>query len=276
MALYKDPVDTIFNTAENLNKVTLVREHYTLGNPVEWVDPQGLTNTQISITATNQLSAYEGMQTLNYTRLNLADLSKFLPNPILGYNLTTVAQVAALLNTNYGLNFVANDLVAGPVTTVDDVGTVELTASATSKGWFGTVTINLARGNIPIDTAVANKTIDGVLYPNRDETKVFGEMETYWRDFSSREADLATITPEVPNLALVASILTENTGNTWVSGSSGRYSLQNATVLYNGETIGYPRSNQTRGYVLVIRLGNGSLGLSGDLFLHYGLIPLTP
>lgn len=276
MALYKDPVDTIFTTAENLNKVTLVREHYTLGNPVEWVDPQGLTNTQISITATNQLSAYEGTQTLNYTRLNLADLSKFLPNPILGYNLTTVAQVAALLNTNYGLNFVANDLVAGPVTTVDDVGTVELTASATSKGWFGTVTINLARGNIPIDTAVANKTIDGVLYPNRDETKVFGEMETYWRDFSSREADLTTITPEVPNLALVASILTENTGNTWVSGSSGRYSLQNATVLYNGETIGYPRSNQTRGYVLVIRLGNGSLGLSGDLFLHYGLIPLTP
>lgn len=276
MALYKDPVDTIFTTAENLNKVTLVREHYALGNPAEWVDPQGLTNTQISITATSQLSAYEGTQTLYYTRLNLADLSKFLPNPVLGYNLTTVAQVAQLLNTNYGLNFAANDLVAGPVATVDDVGTVELTASATSKGWFGTVTINLARGNIPIDTAVTNKTIDGVLYPNRDETKAFGEMETYWRDFSSREADLTTITAEVPNLALVASILTENTGNAWVSGSSGRYSLQNATVLYNGGTIGYPRSNQTRGYVLVIRLGNGSLGLSGDLFLHYGLIPLTP
>lgn len=276
MALYKDPITAIFDAADAQNGVTLVREHYVLGEPSAYADPQGLVNTKISITANSALSAYEGTQDLYYTRLNLADLLRFLPTPVLGYNLTTTAHVAQLLNTYYGLNFVDGDLEITPLTLVDGAGTVTLTALPLSKGWVGTVQLPVALGNIPIDSAVVNKTIDGALYPNRDESKPFGEMETYWRDFSGHDSALAAISITDPDLAAVAAVLTAVTKNNWVSNASGRYSLQGATVLYNDDTIGYPRSNQTRGYVLVIRLGAGSLGLSGDLFLHYGFYPPTP
>lgn len=274
MSLYKDPVEAIYKAAETLNKVTLARDEYTLGDPVEFIDPNGITNTKITIAAKSITSAYEGVATVSYRRLDLADLVRYLPTPILGYNITSVADVITVLNTYYGLNFLTSDLVAGPVTLVGDTGEVTLTAQANSKGWIGEGVLQLARGNIPIDSAIRNKTLNGVLYPNRDASKPFGEMATYWRDFTNEKPTLDLVTTETTDFTALAGVLNAVTGNAWQSTTAGRYSLLGATVLFNGLTKDYPRSNQTRGYVCVIQLGVGSLGLSGDLFLHYGIPPL--
>lgn len=276
MSLYKDPVDTIFKTAELQNKVTLVRADYLMSEPAPYIDPNGLTNTSITLTSRSNATAYEGEATLYYRRLDLADLARFLPSPILGHGIATIADVTAVLNTYYGLNFQAGDLVQGPVSLTNDVGQCTLTAIDNSKGWIGTVTLNLARGNIPIDTAVINKTLDGVMYPNRDETKPFGEMDSYWRDFTDQQTVLAAQTVQTTDFAPLAAALTAVTKNTWQATIAARYSLLGAQVMYNGLTTGEPRSNQTRGYVCVVKLGVGSLGLSGELFLHYGIPPLVP
>lgn len=274
MSLYKDPVDTIFKTAEKQNKVTLVRADYIMGDPVAYIDPNGVTNTEITLTARSNATAYEGAATLYYRRLDLADLAKFLPTPILAHGVATVADAAAALNTYYGLNFIVGDLVQGAVSLTNDVGEVTLTATDTSKGWIGTVTLQFARGNIPIDSAVTNKVLDGVLYPNRDETKSFGEMYSYWRDFTDETVTLEGITTATTDFTALATMLTRVTKDTWQPSIASRFSLLGASVTYNGLTSGALRSNQTRGYVCIIQLGVGSLGLSGELMLHYGLPPL--
>ena len=276
MSLYKDPLEAIFKAAETQNKITLNRNQYTLSDPVLYVDPAGKTNTEIVMTANNPASPYEGSAPLHYTRLDLASLATYLPSPILGHSLATITDVLNLLNKNYGLNFVVADLEPGDVSLTNDVGVVTLTAKPKSLGWFGTVDLLFSRGNIDINTAITVKSIPGMIYPNRDESKPFGEMETYWRDFTDYTAVLDAQSPEVFDLAAIRDVLTAVTGKTWVSDATGRYTLWQAIVTYRGLTSGYPKSNQERGYVCVIKLGPPSLGLSGDLILHYGLPPLGP
>lgn len=276
MSLYKDPLEAIFKAAETQNKITLKRDQYVLGDPVLYVDPTGKTNTEIVMTARSPASPYEGSAPLHYSRLDLASLATYLPSPILGHGIATITDALTLLNKNYGLNFVVADLVAGNTALVNDVGVVTLTAMEKSLGWYGTVDLIFARGNIDINTAVTVKSIPGMVYPSRDESKPFGEMETYWRDFTGHETVLDAQTPAAFDLAALKGVLTTVTGKTWVDTVAGRYSLMGAKVTYSGLTSGYPRSNQDRGYVVVIELGVGSLGLSGDLILHYGLPPLGP
>lgn len=275
MSLYKDPVDTIFKTAELQNKVTLVRADYLMGAPIPYIDPTDATNTSITLTSRSNATAYEGEATLYYRRLDLADLARFLPTPVLARGIATIADASAALNTYYGLNFLPGDLDQGPVSLTNDVGQVTLTALPNSKGWVGTVTLEFARGNIPIDSVITNKVIDGVLYPNRDESKPFGEMDSYWRDFTEQKTVLEAQTIQTTDFAPLAAALSTVTKNTWQETIAARYSLLGAQITYNGLTSGFPRSNQTRGYVCVVKLGVGSLGLSGELLLHYGIPPLV-
>lgn len=274
MSLYKDPLEAIFKAAETQNNITLKRDQYTLSQPAVYVDSTGKTNTEITLTARSPASPYEGSVIMHYRRLDLATLTSYLPSPILGHNLATINDVIALMNKNYGLNFVTADLVPGNISLTNDVGVVTLTAQPNSLGWIGTVDLIFGRGSIDINTVITVKSIQGMVYPNRDETKPFGEMETYWRDFTAHAAVLDAQSPETFDLEAIRTVLAAVTGKAWVSQATGRYSLMGATVTYCGLTTGFPRANTDRGFICVVQLGVGSLGLSGDLFLHYGLTPL--
>jgi hypothetical protein len=276
MSLYKDPLEAIFKAAETQNKITLKRDQYVLGDPLVYVDPAGKTNTEIVMTARSPLSPYEGSAPLHYTRLDLASLATYLPSPILGHGIVTISDAIALLNKNYGLTFVTADLAPGNTNLTDDVGTVTLTALDKSLGWIGTVDLLFARGNISIDSVITTKSLPGMVYPNRDDSKPFGEMETYWRDFTDYTTVLDAQSPESFDLVALRDVLTAVTGKTWVSDAAGRYSISQAVVTYRGLTSGYPQSGQDRGYVCVIKLGPPSLGLSGNLILQYGLPPIGP
>jgi hypothetical protein len=260
--------------------VTLVEDEYTFGAPTPWTDPSGLTNTQLSITAIQPDSPYQGTVTVNYKRLNLADLTQLLPLPIQGNGWLTVADFWAVLNSNFGLNFVAGDLndATALVIAGDGSGSVTLTAQANSMGWVGSVTLPFIKGNFDLATTVTVTTLPGLVFPNRDETKPYGEMYSYWRDMTAYEADFTPITTATTDLTQVATDLTAQSGNTWLTGASGRYSLQNATVAYNGTVADFTpivnsstTPNPSYQNVLVIALDpTASLGYSGWLFLHYG------
>lgn len=281
MSLYPRPMDAILGAIATQNGgVTLVEDEYTFGAPTPWTDPSGLTNTQLSITAIQPDSPYQGTVTVNYKRLNLADLTQLLPLPIQGNGWLTVADFWAVLNSNFGLNFVAGDLndATALVIAGDGSGSVTLTAQANSMGWVGSVTLPFIKGNFDLATTVTVTTLPGLVFPNRDETKPYGEMYSYWRDMTAYEADFTPITTATTDLTQVATDLTAQSGNTWLTGASGRYSLQNATVAYNGTVADFTpivnsstTPNPSYQNVLVIALDpTASLGYSGWLFLHYG------
>ena len=281
MSLYPRPLDAILGAIAAQNGgVTLVEAQYTFGAPTPWTDPSGQTNTQLSITAIQPSSPYQGSVVVNYKRLNLADLAVLLPQPIQGNGWLTVADFWAVLNANFGLNFVTGDLNDSTALVIasDGSGTVTLTAQANSMGWIGSVTLNFIKGNYNLASTVTTTTLPGLMYPTRDETKPFGELYSYWMDFTAFAADFTNITTATTDLSKVAGDLQAVSGNAWVTNASGRYSLQNATVAYNGTTaaftpIGGEQATPNPSYqnVLVIALDpTASLGYSGYLFMHYG------
>lgn len=280
MSLYPRPMDAILGAITQQDNVTLVEGQYTYSAPTPWTDPSGQTNTQLTITAIQPDSPYQGAVTVNYKRLNLADLGALLPQPIQGNGWQTVADFWAVLNTNFGLNFVAGDLNDSDPLVLDanGAGSVTLTAQTNSMGWIGQVTLSFIKGNYDLATSVLNTVLPGLVYPTRDETKPYGELYSYWRDMSAYESDFAALTTASTDLSVVATDLTAQSGNTWVTNASGRYSLQNATVAYNGTVAAFtPISgeqatpNPSYQNVLVIKLdATASLGYSGYLFLHYG------
>lgn len=277
MSLYKNPLEAIYAAVEAQNNITLVRDEYTMSVPVAYVDPLGQTNTSITISAISPRSPYDGSVTVHYTRLDLAILANYLPSPLRGHGLTTILAVQTLLNKNYGLNFQTTDLEQGPVTTlVSDQGSVTLTAAENSLGWIGTVDLDFVKGDYDINAVVTVKDLPGMVYPARDESKPFGEFYSYWRDFTAYQSTLTPLTVQGNDLETIRGVLATETKAAWVTNANGRYSLLGASIFYNGPVAGYPRSNPAYGYVLVVDLGVGSLGFSGQLILHYGLPPIGP
>ena len=272
MALYKDPLDAVFAAIQAQNGVALVRDEYTLSTPTVYEDdPTGVLNTQIVVTAATPRSPYEGSVAVQYTRLNLADLAHLLPQPIRANGITTIANVITALNTNHGMNFQASDLVQGPVTgLVDGAGDITLTAEANSYGWIGEVTLSFVKGSIDIATATTVKNLPGLMYPARDESKPYGELYSYWRDFTPQTTALDAITLETTDFTTLAAALTAVTGNAWSANVAGRYSLLGATIAAVGLTADNPLTNPDYLKAVVVTLGEGSLGYSGQLILHYG------
>jgi Concanavalin A-like lectin/glucanases superfamily len=279
MALYPAPLTAILGAIAALNKgVTLDPSLYTFGAPTPFADPQGVTNTSMLITVAEVTAPYQGSQTVYYTRLNLSDLTTLLPQPIAANGLTKVSDFWAILNANFGLNFVAGDLNDNDSITVnpDGSGSVTLIAQANSQGWIGTVTMSFVAGNFDLATTVGTTALPGFMYPNQDLTKPFGELYSYWRDMSAYQSDLQNINTSTSDLTTLTADLKAVTGDPWVNTAASRFSLQGAAIVYNGPVVDFvpiagtvmtPNTNYV--YVLVVQLGSGSLGYGGYLFLHY-------
>lgn len=269
--LFPAPLDAILAAIKAQNGVDLVRAQYLFSNPIAVANPNG-NNTEITVTANSPESPYTGSVTVNYRRLDLANLATLLPLPLKFSGITTVAQAATALNAMFGLNFVmADDLVAGDLNVaVDGSGTLTLTAKANSLGWIGTVDLPFVLGNLPLATIITQPSLPGLLYPNRDVSKPFGEMYSYWRDFTAQSTALAGITTSAPDLAALAALLQQNTTHAWTAAASGRYSVKDAVVTYNGDTAGRTDCNTAYLKVCIVTLDpTASLGYSGQLFLHY-------
>jgi hypothetical protein len=284
MALYPAPLTAILGAIAAQNKgVTLDPSLYTFGAPTPYADPQGATNTSMLITVAEVTAPYQGSQTVYYKRLNLSDLAQLLPMPIQCNGIATVADFWALLNANFGLNFVAGDLNDSTAVTVgsDGSGSVTLIAQANSLGWIGQVTMTFIAGNYNLANVVTGTALAGLMYPNQDLTKPFGELYSYWRDMTAWQTDLQKIQVGQTDLTTLTNDLKACTGDAWTNTAAARYSLQGASVVYNGTTkafvpiAGTVMTPNVNGYtyVLVVQLSaTSSLQYGGYLFLHYGAI----
>ena len=283
MPLFQDPLTAILNAIDTQNGVSLIEDQYIFGNPTPYSDPQGALNTQMLITVNDVESPYTGSTTVYYNRLNLAVLATQLVLPLKINGLTTINQVVNAMNSFFGLGMATDgsDIVDGPLTVAEDgSGTVSLVANANSLGWIGSCELPFILGNFNLATSVTSTTLNGLLYPDETVTPVmpFGEFYSYWRDFTAQETDLASMSTSTTDMTLLATDLTENTGNAWSATSATRYSVQGATIIYNGTVADCPgwnngasTPNPAYENVMVVQLNPSfSLGYAGYLVLHYG------
>lgn len=275
MALYKEPLDAILESIKTLNSgVSLGRDEYTFGAPATIPQEASGVNTSMTITSPGVSSPYAGEVTVKHIRLKLSDLLVLLPSEVAVNNVATTLAFAQALNKFYGLLFTAEDIVNEPVTLMGGVGTITLTALATSRAWTGSVTFNVVPGRQILSDVITNTKLDGLDYPDPYEAKPFGNAYSYWRNYSAKWQDLDVIVANNPDLSSIKDVLVYMTGDAWVTTGSSRYSLQDATVLYVGDTSGYEEANQNYDKLVVVQLAAACLGLSGRMFLHYSL-PVT-
>ena len=272
MALYKMPLEAILEAIKAQNNVDLVEAEYVYGNPVVIAEgPEG-ENTQLTITAKNIQSTYDGAVTVTYKRLDLADLATLVSTSIKGYNLATIMDVANRLNKLYGLNFTTADFTDGPAGTVDGVGTVTLTAKATSLNWIGSIEIDVAQGARPLKDFLTVTNLPGLNYPSPRIDKPYAAAYSYWRDFSSMHESLSAVGAGTDQLEVVRLALVAITGDAWSLTAAQRYSLLGANVTYAGTTAGREDVNPDYEFVIIVALNEtNSVGLSGSLVIHYNL-----
>jgi hypothetical protein len=270
MALYKDPKQAILDAMSAQNGVSLVANQYTFGVPAELSPAEGLLNTTIEVTAVYPNSPYDGSVTVKYHRLPLSDLNVLIPLTIKVNGVTTIADLIPVLNAAHGFNFTSDDLEDGNLDLQDGQGTATLVAKSTSLGWVGSVVLNIAPGDIDIKTYVSVTSLPGLLYPAQDNSKPFGLMYSYWRDFSAQYDAISVIPTGTDGLAALKDVLAAITGDNWITDAIGRYSLLGATVAYNGSINGSPDYNSNYESVLVVQLHpTNCQGLSGKLVCHY-------
>lgn len=271
MALYKRPIEEILLAIQTLNNVNLVEGEYTFGTPTAITAEADGANTSLLVTALNPLSPYDGNATVKYKRLNLADLGTLIPLSIRAYNIQTVDDFVAVLNTRYGIDFQAGDIVPGPVSLTNGAGNIVLTAQATSMGWVGSVTFTVAKGAVPLADAVTVVNLPGINYPSPQITKPYASVGySYWRDFSGYYDTLSTVVVGTASLSIIKDALVAASGDAWQLVGASRFSLDGAVVSYAGPTSGTPVANTDYASVILVDLNEAtSLGWSGQLVMHF-------
>lgn len=273
-SIYKDPLDSILASIKTLNNIDLVKAEYTFGEPVAVEEDAAGTNTTIQITSKDLQSTYDGQVTVRYRRLKLSDLPILIPMSIKVNLPTNTFQVAQRLNQLYGLKFTEDDIESTPIdlSGTAGAGIVTLVAKSTSLGWLGSVNVTVARGAIPIGDTILVTNLPGLYMPNRDDTKPYGEVYSIFRDLSAYAEGLELLPGALNAIEMLAAMLASATGDAWVSAGAARYSLDGATIVYQGPTSGDPRLKTNYERAVIVNLStNLSLGLSGSLLLHYNL-----
>jgi hypothetical protein len=273
MSLYLPPITQILAEIKRLNpKAPLVESEYTYADPIVIDPPVGLLYTSIKVISKDTDSTYDGEVTVRYTRWAFERLATLIDPNIRISNVASTWDVAQSLNAQFGFGITIEDIIDEAVVLVDGAGPVLVKARPTSKGWTGEVTFNVTPGRFDLGTLVATTVLPGLNYPNRSTEKPYGELYSYCRDFSGHYATLLAMdatetTPE--KLETIKTILIAVTGDAWVTDSIKRFSLQGATITFNGPTTGQELPNPEYEYYMTIDLTADCQGLSGTLILHY-------
>lgn len=271
MALYDDALKVILAEIKERSGVDLVEGEYLFSDPVAVPDAGDGNNTTLVITAKDVTSTYDGAVTMTYRRRQLSDLNILVPSLLKEVGLTTTLGVAQRLNQRFGTAFTAEDIVDGPLDGFTGTGDVTIVAEPLSRYWVGQVTFQVQPGRYPLADSIQVTNLPGLPYPNQDLAKVFGEMYSYWRSFTAQNEVLKDLTTETTDLTPVKNALAAITGDQWFLVGQSRYSLNGATILYNGATTGNEKLNTDYANGMIIQLSADCLGLSGVLYLHYNL-----
>lgn len=247
---------------------------------------QGISSDRnTAIRASAASAQYQGNKVILYNRLDLAQLANLPGLKLAVNNPSTTWDILPQLAYYLGIKFVQGDLQNLPISlNADGTGQVQLAADPNSVGWQGSVMLNVTKGGIAIDTAIAQPTLPGLNYPVSDAaappaTATQGPVYLYPYDFTSWQSTLLGYAPGVLTQAqadfLKAAINTVDVGSgagKWTStqGASTIWQLYNATIVSNGlNNSNTMPTNPNYKYVLALQLDPSVTTPSGTLYLHY-------
>lgn len=214
---------------------------------------------------------YHGTQTIYYNRI---DLSTPFANQLLllqfVHPVSNLYAARAQLNEQLATTFLETDIedhIFDPELTE---GVLVLTAKPGSHGWKGSVSIGYEIIQ-PDVIEIPDVHLDGVMTPNDSILLEQASLRySYW-DFKLNRAFIDTLVEGPVTTEQIAELITifDEIDNTpWAASGYSEYSLDGATVLYNGPASTWATSRQFKN-VVVIELSDKSTLLTGRLYLHY-------
>lgn len=283
MSVFKDSVTSLLDYINSANNSAFTLDDITLSSPTPaagtWRASTTSHNTAVKATAKSG-GKYRGSTVLTYDRLNLADFKKFQPNKALPcYQKTTTRELASRIRYTFGLNLTADDIVDEPLNLTDGVGTVNLKAAASSLGWLGSLDIDIVVGGAELDVLAQNKQLDGINYPVADaNTQTSALMYLYPYDFTAYRDDLqdleedAVVSDEqaVRLVEILKAVDKGPSAGAWnADAASTTWSVQGATVFYNGTNSSALPTNPKYKYVVGIELRGGVTTPTGRFYLQF-------
>jgi hypothetical protein len=246
---------------------------------------QGIASDRnTAIRASAAAPAYQGYVTVQYNRLDLAQLANLPGLHLAAYQPAKTYDLLPAILYFMGIQFVQGDLQNLDITlNGDGSGTAVLTADPNSLGWIGTVSIPFVAGGQGIDSAITTVAMPGLNYPVADAsappaTAVYGPAYLYPYDFTAYQSTFLTYTTGTPTQAqldyILAAIKALDIGagaTLWVdTGSNTSYNLTGATIGYNGlNNANTMPTNPNYKYVLRLDLAATQTAPAGSLYLHY-------
>lgn len=273
------------------NGSTLQLTDFSYSNPKPitggmWQGVASDRNTAIRVTGNG--TTYQGSKVIQYNRKDLAQILN-LPNfKMAVYNVATVWDLIPYFAFWTGIKFVQADLINDPVTlNADGTGTITVRADPNSIGWINSVTINVTKGGIGLDTAVQTTALTGLNYPVSDAvappaSATYGPAYLYPYDFSANTSTFlswvaGTLTQAQAD-TLVAALKAVDIGagatlwNDVASGNSGytAWNLTGAQIVSNGlNNANTMPTNPNNKYAMVIQLRSDVTVPSGLLYIQY-------
>ena len=220
-------------------------------------------DTLVRISA-NSPQNYPGSIALCYERVPLQIISNLINVPIgVPSGTLTVDTFLKYLEYQTGIRLTKDALSI----TQPAGGSITLTA-ASNNHFFTGQTVFQVTPIAPIaeaDSIVVN-TISGII---DDTGKDFAEVYHWPLDASAYKSILSTIVTSQIDFTDLATVLTELTGDSWVTDAVAPYSLKDAVVYRAGLTTNSLGTDTNFKYVAIIELAKACTALEGYLYIHY-------
>lgn len=288
MPLYTNPPEAIIANLNQLNGANINWTQMLFSKPQvingEW-NGKPVTQNAVTRISAKTGSSWTGTTHAIYNRLNLADLKTLLGPVVKSPTVTNTVDFVLSLNETYGFNFAIGDVLDEPCEVKPDTGTlVTLNAHPDSLGWYGTVTLEVRRGDEILQNSLKNQVLDGIDYPvSNDNTKRLAQAIMYgidWTDhfdYWSEKVKVDDVMDETM-LSVINELSYQGSNTPWViSDQAGSNNLRNAKVIHNGTTEGVEYANSARfEFVVVLQPDyDFTKNTRGVFLIHYNK-PLDP
>jgi hypothetical protein len=224
---------------------------------------------------------FKGRKVIFYNRLNLVDFARFRPvRQVKAPKPTTTHGLLAAIKHYFAINLSVDDVEDDPLNLdINGVGTVTVRAKETSPLWIGELTFDVIPGGLPLEEYLTVIAPDQIKYPiDNFKTGTSAAVVTYPINATTYRDSLLTIEEGTLHgdglntvLALLLALDTSSDGKALWNGSESSltWSLQGATVFYNGLNEAALPTNPSFKYVIGIELRGDVTIPSGRFYIHY-------
>lgn len=243
-----------------------------------WMEETSTENTYIRISA-RETAPFKGRTLVSYNRLDLGDFAKFREvRKLPAYLPETTKDLLPNILFYFAIYLDPSEIVDEPLALEDGYGTVIIKMKPDALIFTGEVSFEIIPGGAIVRDFMDTIDLDGLHYPvDNPITQVSALLYTYPLDLSEQRDSLIDIEEgelsDIQAQAIVDCLKLIDLGAnklTWnASAELNTWSLQGATVVYNGLNSLGLASNQKYKYVMELTLRSEVTTPTGSFFLHY-------